>query len=67
MKRAAKIAFPDIVFVDSITYIVGKFQRYTSEKSQKDTASKIHKLYIYTIIFLLFCQYINFIWTIVLR
>lgn len=46
MKRAAKIAFPDIVFVDSITYIVGKFQRYTSEKSQKDTASKIHKLYI---------------------
>ena len=46
MKRSAKIAFPNIVFVDSITYIVSKFQRYTKEKSQKDTASKIHKLYI---------------------
>ena len=35
MKRSAKIAFPNIVFVDSITYIVSKFQRYTTEKKSK--------------------------------
>ena len=46
MKRAAKIAFPDIVFVDSITYIVNKFQRYTTEKSSRNTAAKIHNLYV---------------------
>ena len=45
MKRTAKIAFPEIIFVDSITYIVQKFYKYTAEKDAKKLASKIHCLY----------------------
>ena len=45
MKRTAKIAFPEIIFVDSITYIVQKFYKYTTEKDAKKLASKIHLLY----------------------
>ena len=45
MKRTAKIAFPEITFVDSITYIVPKFYKYTAEKDAKKLASKIHSLY----------------------
>lgn len=45
MKRTAKIAFPDIMFVDSITSIVPKFYKYTTEKDAKKLASKIHDLY----------------------
>ena len=45
MKRTAKIAFPEIIFVDSITYIVPKFYKYTAEKDAKKLASKIHALY----------------------
>lgn len=46
MKRTAKIAFPDIIFVDSITYVVPKYQKYTVEKDSKKLASKIHNLYV---------------------
>ena len=45
MKRTAKIAFPDIVFVDSITYITPKFFKYTPEKDAKKVASRLHDLY----------------------
>lgn len=45
MKRTAKIAFPDIIFVDSITDIVSKFYKYTSEKNCRKVASKLHDLY----------------------
>lgn len=45
IKRTAKIAFPEIIFVDSITYIVPKFYKYTSEKDARKLASKIHALY----------------------
>jgi len=45
LKRTAKIAFPDIVFVDSITDIAPKFYKYTSDKDSKKIAGKIHKLY----------------------
>ncbi len=45
MKRTAKIAFPDIIFVDSLTYIVPKFYKYTVEKDAKKLASKLHSLY----------------------
>lgn len=45
IKRTAKIAFPEIIFVDSITYIVPKFYKYTSEKDARKLASKIHTLY----------------------
>ena len=45
MKRTAKIAFPDIIFVDSITDIIPKFYKYTPEKNCKKVASKLHDLY----------------------
>ena len=46
MKRTAKIAFPEIIFADAITYIVPKYYKYTSEKDAKKLASKIHNLYV---------------------
>ena len=45
MKRTAKIAFPDITFVDSLTDIIPKFCKYTTEKDAKKIASKLHSLY----------------------
>lgn len=45
MKRAAKIVFSDIIFVDSPTDIVPKFYKYTSEKSSKQVGSKLFMLY----------------------
>lgn len=45
MKRTAKIAFPNIVFVDSLTDIVPKFYKYSYEKDAKKLASKLHSLY----------------------
>ena len=45
MKRTAKIAFPNIIFVDSLTDIVPKFCKYTAEKDAKKLASKLHSLY----------------------
>lgn len=46
MKRTAKIAFPDIVFVDSLTNIVPKFDKFTHERSAKKIASRLHSLYV---------------------
>lgn len=43
MKRTAKIAFPNITFVDS--FIVPKFCKYTSGKDARKLASKLHSLY----------------------
>lgn len=45
MKRTAKIAFPDIVFVDSLTNVIPKFYKYTPERSSRKIASKLHELY----------------------
>jgi len=45
IKRTAKICFPNIVFVDSITDIVPKFYKYTFEKDAKKLSSKLHNLY----------------------
>ncbi|MBQ8234258.1 MAG: transposase [Bacilli bacterium] len=45
MKRAAKIAFSDIVFVDSPTDIVPRFYKHTSSKSSKQLGSKLFMLY----------------------
>lgn len=45
MKRTAKIAFPEVVFVDSLTDIVPKFFKYTPEKDAKKVASRLHALY----------------------
>lgn len=46
MKRTARIAFPDIVFVDSLTNIIPKFYKYTTERNDKKVASKLHSLYV---------------------
>lgn len=45
IKRTAKIAFPKIVFVDSLTDIAPKFYKYTSERSSKNVVGKIKALY----------------------
>lgn len=45
MKRTAKIAFPEIIFVDSLTDIVPKFYKYSPERDAKKLASKLHLLY----------------------
>ncbi len=45
MKRTAKIAFPEVMFVDSLTDIIPKFYKYTHEKDTKKIASKLHSLY----------------------
>lgn len=45
MKRTAKIAFPEIIFVDSLTDIIPKFYKYSTERDSKKLASKIHLLY----------------------
>lgn len=45
IKRTAKIAFPNIVFVDSLTDIYPRFYKYTTERSGKNIASKIKELY----------------------
>ena len=45
LKRTAKIAFPDIVFVDSITNIAPKFSKYTPDNSSKKLPGKLNLLY----------------------
>ncbi len=45
MKRAAKIALPGIIFVDSPTDILPKFYKYTTEKSDKQIGGKLFALY----------------------
>ena len=45
LKRTAKIAFPMINFVDSLTFVISKFDKYTSEKSSRKVASRLYKLY----------------------
>lgn len=45
MKRTAKIAFPEIIFVDFLTDIVPKFYKDSPEKDARKLASKLHSLY----------------------
>ena len=45
-KRAAKVAFPNIIFTDSLTDIMPKFYQFSYEKSPKEKGSKIRNLYI---------------------
>lgn len=45
-KRTAKIAFPDVVFIDSLTDIIPKFYKYSSNKSAKEIYSRLHSLYV---------------------
>ena len=46
MKRAAKVSFPNILFIDSVTDIIPKFYKFSYEKNAKEICSKIHDLYI---------------------
>ena len=45
IKRAAKIAFPTCVFIDSITGVAPIFYRYSSERGIYAVVAKIKKLY----------------------
>lgn len=45
LKRIAKIAFSMINFVESLTIVISKFDKYTSEKSARKVASRLYKLY----------------------
>ena len=45
MKRTAKIAFPNVIFVDSITDIMPKFYKYSTEKNERSIGGKLHNLY----------------------
>lgn len=45
LKRTAKIAFPMINFIDSLTFVTSKFDKYVSEKSSRKVATRIHRLY----------------------
>ena len=45
IKRTAKVAFPDISFVDSMTYIVPIFAKYSLDRDAKKVGSKLNKLY----------------------
>ena len=45
LKRSAKVAFPNIIFTDSLTDIMPKFYQFSYEKSAKEIGSKIRNLY----------------------
>ncbi len=45
LKRTAKIAFPMISFIDSLTFVTSRFDKYVSEKSSRKVATRIHRLY----------------------
>ena len=46
LKRTAKIAFPMVNFVDSLTFVTSKFDKYVTEKSSRKVIYRIHKLYV---------------------
>ena len=46
IKRAAKVSFPTVLFIDSVTDIIPKFYKFSYEKNAKEIGSKIHDLYI---------------------
>ena len=45
-KRSAKVAFPKVVFIDSLTDIMPRFYKFSYEKNAKEIGSKLCKLYI---------------------
>lgn len=46
LKKAAKISFPQIVFIDSIVEIALKFHKYSNNAHTSDAATDIRRLYI---------------------
>lgn len=45
IRKAAKIAFPNIISIDSVSHITPKFYQFYTDRSTKDIAGKITKLY----------------------
>lgn len=45
-KRTVKIAFPKVVFIDSLTDIMPKFYKFSYEKNAREIGSKLCQLYI---------------------
>lgn len=45
IKKAAKLAFPNIIFTDSITAIVPKFYKYCTNRSSKHVGGRLTTLY----------------------
>lgn len=46
MKRTAKIAFPEVILVDSLTSIIPKFYKYTEENNAHKLSGRLASLYI---------------------
>lgn len=46
IKRAAKVSFPSITFIDSITDIMPRFYKFSYEKNARIIGSKLHDLYV---------------------
>ena len=46
MKRSAKVAFPNVVFIDSLTNIMPKFYKFSYERNAREIGSKLCCLYI---------------------
>ena len=46
IKKAAKVSFPTIIFIDSITDIMPKFYKFSYEKNAREIGSKLHNLYV---------------------
>ena len=46
MKRAARVSFPKIIFIDSLTDVMPKFYKFSYEKNAKEIGSKINNLYV---------------------
>ena len=44
LKRTAKIAFPMVNFVDSLTFVTSKFDKYVTEKSSRNGYCKSKKV-----------------------
>ena len=46
MKRAARVSFPKIIFIDSLTDVMPKFYKFSYEKNAKEIGSEINNLYV---------------------
>ena len=45
-KRAAKVAFPKVAFIDSLTDIMPRFYKFSYEKNAKEIGSRLCELYV---------------------
>ena len=45
-KRSARVSFPKIIFIDSLTDVIPKFYKFSYEENAKEIGSKINNLYV---------------------